>query len=406
MGNVALAVNHPDTIPPKGWKWVPLADVARMESGHTPSRKNPEYWGGEIPWIGIKDAKKAHGGILETTLETTNALGIENSSARVLPAGTVCLSRTASVGYVVKMGRDMATSQDFANWVCTDHLDPDFLCYLFIAESSAFARFSSGSVHQTIYYPELKAFHICLPPLEEQKRIVAVLDQASAALDRAQANVEANLADVRELFEATKRHFSSLGADQATTVNLGEVVSIAAKLVDPKLPAYLDLPHIGAGNMVTGTDDLVDIKTAREEGLKSGKFPFSAGAVLYSKIRPYLRKVARPDFDGLCSADVYPLTPSKHLDRDYLFHLLLSEDFTAYAIAGSARAGMPKVNQEHLFAYRFALPPVEAQRVIARSIDAALASRKHLENISESKLAQLADLRQALLQKAFAGELT
>jgi restriction endonuclease S subunit len=199
MGNVALAVNDPGVPPPAGWRWVPLTRVARMESGHTPSRKNPEYWGGDIPWIGIKDAKKANGGTITETLEYTNPLGINNSSARVLPAGTVCLSRTASVGYVVKMGRDMATSQDFANWVCSDRLDPDFLRYLFIAEASALSKFSSGSVHQTIYYPELKAFHVCIPPLEEQKRIVAVLDQAFAALDFARAHAEANLADSQEL---------------------------------------------------------------------------------------------------------------------------------------------------------------------------------------------------------------
>lgn len=277
---------------------------------------------------------------------------------------------------------------------------------IYYLNASDLSDFVSGMTVPKLNQGRLREIPIPIPPLEEQKRVVAVLDQALAALDRARALGEANLADAGELFEATKRHFSSLEADRATTVSLGEVVSIAAKLVDPKLPAHLDMPHIGAGNMVTGTDDLVDIQTAREEGLKSGKFPFAAGVVLYSKIRPYLRKVARPDFDGLCSADVYPLTPSKRLDRDYLFHLLLSEDFTAYAIAGSARAGMPKVNQEHLFAYRFDLPPVEAQRLIARSLDAALASRKQLENISESKLLQLADLRQALLQKAFAGELT
>jgi type I restriction enzyme S subunit len=130
MGNVALSVNRPDVPAPAGWKWVPLTSIARMESGHTPSRKHPEYWNGNIPWLGIRDAKAAHGGTITETAESTNALGINNSSARVLPAGTICLSRTASVGYVVKMGRDMATSQDFANWVCSDLLDPDFLRYL------------------------------------------------------------------------------------------------------------------------------------------------------------------------------------------------------------------------------------------------------------------------------------
>lgn len=269
-----------------------------------------------------------------------------------------------------------------------------------ISATGTGARMPRASMH------EVMEFEIPLPPLEEQKRIVAVLDQAFAALDRARALTEANLADAGELFEAAKRHFSTLGAEDAEEVSLGDVVAITSKLVDPKLPENLDLPHIGAGNMVSGTDELIEIQTAREEGLKSGKFPFAAGVVLYSKIRPYLRKVARPGFDGLCSADVYPLTASKRIDPDYLFHLLLSEDFTTYAIAGSARAGMPKVNQDHLFAYRFQLPPVESQRVIAERIDAALPSRKALETLMKAKETQISDLRQSLLLKAFAGELT
>jgi type I restriction enzyme S subunit len=96
-----------------------LTVLARLESGHTPSRKHPEYWGGNIPWIGIQDARANDGQVIEDTEEKTNELGIENSSARVLPEKTVCLSRTASVGYVVIMGRPMATSQDFVNWVCS-----------------------------------------------------------------------------------------------------------------------------------------------------------------------------------------------------------------------------------------------------------------------------------------------
>src|SRR5438874_10867961 len=95
---------------PPGWEWVRLQDVARLETGHTPSREHPEYWDGDIPWIGIKDATGSHGRTILDTFQHTNQLGIDNSSARLLPARTVCLSRTASVGYVVVMGRPMATS--------------------------------------------------------------------------------------------------------------------------------------------------------------------------------------------------------------------------------------------------------------------------------------------------------
>jgi hypothetical protein len=104
-GRYALSVGKPSSAAPDGWVWTRLTDVARLETGHTPTRKKPEYWGGDVPWIGIRDATGNHGRILMETEQYTNELGIANSSARVLPALTVCLSRTASVGYVVVMGR-------------------------------------------------------------------------------------------------------------------------------------------------------------------------------------------------------------------------------------------------------------------------------------------------------------
>ncbi|MBL3601060.1 MAG: restriction endonuclease subunit S [gamma proteobacterium endosymbiont of Lamellibrachia anaximandri] len=156
--------------------WTKLTDVARLETGHTPSRRHPEYWEGEVPWIGIRDATANHGNILKSTNQYTNDLGIANSSARILPEHTVCLSRTASVGYVVVMGKPMATSQDFVNWVCDPaKLDYQFLKYLLLSENRSFLRFASGTTHQTIYFPEVKAFHVCLPSVSEQKAIAHIL---------------------------------------------------------------------------------------------------------------------------------------------------------------------------------------------------------------------------------------
>lgn len=174
-GEICLSVGKPDRPTPEGWRWAPLLDVARLESGHTPSRRKPEYWGGEVPWIGIKDATGNHGRTILETIQHTNELGIKNSAARILPANTVCLSRTASVGYVVVMGKPMATSQDFANWVCGPDLDHRFLKYALLADNKSLHRFSYGSTHQTIYYPELKAFHVCMPSVGEQAQIADLL---------------------------------------------------------------------------------------------------------------------------------------------------------------------------------------------------------------------------------------
>jgi type I restriction enzyme S subunit len=202
-GIAALSVNVPESTPPDGWAWVSLRRIARQETGHTPSRKHPEYWGGDIPWLSIPDAASHHGGIINDTTQHPTQLGIDNSSARVLPADTICLSRTASVGYIVRMGRPMATSQDFVTWTCTEALDPDYLLYALLAEGDDIRRFGKGSTHTTIYFPEVRALHICLAPIEEQREIVA---RVKAALDWAEHicnEVERTAALVPKLDQAT-----------------------------------------------------------------------------------------------------------------------------------------------------------------------------------------------------------
>lgn len=185
-GVAALSVNHPRTEAPPGWAWVPLLRLARQESGHTPSRSVAAHWNGDIPWIGIRDAGAHHGGVIQDTAQHVTQAGLDNSSARLLPAQTVCLSRTASVGYVVVMGRPMATSQDFVTWTCSSALLPDFLKYALLAEGDDIRRFGKGSTHTTIYFPEIRALHICLPPLAEQYEIVRLLDQALPAVGKAE----------------------------------------------------------------------------------------------------------------------------------------------------------------------------------------------------------------------------
>ncbi len=183
-GRFAISAG-PSTRPaPEGWTWVQLTNVARLETGHTPSRSHPEYWGGGIPWIGIKDARANHGSVIQQTEQTVTQAGLDNSAARLLPTDTVCLSRTASVGYVFVLGRSMATSQDFVCWVCSEAVVPKFLMYLLMAEGEDIRRFGKGSTHTTIYFPEVMAFHVCLPSVSEQQQIVQQIEARFAAIER------------------------------------------------------------------------------------------------------------------------------------------------------------------------------------------------------------------------------
>lgn len=198
---------------PRGWAWHTLTDLARLETGHTPSRNRPDWWGGDIPWIALADIRRLDGEIAFETVETTNAEGISNSSARVLPADTVVLSRTASVGFVARMGRPMATSQDFVNWVCGPDLDPEFLMHLLIRSRDEIRALSSGAIHKTVYFPTVKAFRVCVPASGEQRRIAEELRERLAAIDAVEASVRAERDAIEALPAALlRRAFEDLAA--------------------------------------------------------------------------------------------------------------------------------------------------------------------------------------------------
>ncbi|QXE85563.1 restriction endonuclease subunit S [Geomonas nitrogeniifigens] len=178
-----LPITVPPTFvePPSEWSWVKLDEVARLESGHTPSRDRPDWWGGDVSWLSLTEIRRLDGKWVEETELRTNDAGVANSSARILPEGTVCFSRTASVGFVAIMRKPMATSQDFANWICTDRLNPEFLMHALIAARTHVRELATGATHKTIYMPTLKAFHICMPDRSTQNKLVRKINEQLAA---------------------------------------------------------------------------------------------------------------------------------------------------------------------------------------------------------------------------------
>lgn len=184
---VPIAVPPTFAEPPPGWRWHKLTDVARLESGHTPSRSRPDWWGGDVSWLSLTEIRALDGQWVESTQLRTNAAGIANSAARILPRGTVCYSRTASVGFVAIMAQPMATSQDFANWVCSDDLDPEFLMHALIRSRKELRELATGATHKTIYMPTLESFHVCVPEPDTQRQLVQSLKQRLAEAETLRA---------------------------------------------------------------------------------------------------------------------------------------------------------------------------------------------------------------------------
>jgi type I restriction enzyme S subunit len=161
---------------PSHWELARLTKVSKLESGHTPSRKHAEYWNGNIPWLSLGDTSELRKLMVEWTAECITQAGIDNSSARLLPADTVVLSRTAVRGLCSRLAKPMATSQDFAAFVCGPKILPGYLVQLFRHMQREWRRLEQGSspTNKTLYFSVFNGLKILLPPRDEQAAIAEV----------------------------------------------------------------------------------------------------------------------------------------------------------------------------------------------------------------------------------------
>ncbi len=393
----------------KGWETKKLGELIDVQNGYAFSSKDYSESGHFVMRIG-----NVQNGYISTSDAKFIKLPADGSLQKfVLTENDILVSLTGNVGRVGVIQKEQlpaAINQRVARITVRKGSPATRQLLLFFLFSDWFREELTGAGHgaaqQNVSTKDLVAIEIPVPPLAEQQRIVAVLDAAFENITIAQTNAEQNLKNARALFESHLQAVFTQSGEGYVEKKLSDVCAITSVLIDPRKEECLNLTHVGAANIKSQTGMFIDLKTAQDEGLISGKFLFDETMVLYSKIRPYLMKVARPEFNGLCSADMYPLSPtSNEITRDYLFHLLLSKGFTDYAIQGSARAGMPKVNREHMFEFKCWLPDVKRQKKIASNLDKIHGETQRLESIYQQKLTALAELKKSLLHQAFSGQL-
>lgn len=179
------------------------------------------------------------------------------------------------------------------------------------------------------------------------------------------------------------------------TVSLGEVAKIERHTVDPATlepsTKYIGLEHIERGGRLLGHS------TVEEAKLASTKFQFSVQHVLYGKLRPNLGKISRPKHAGVCSTDILPIRPGKHLDRDFLAHYLAQPHMIDFAANLASGANLPRLSPAALETFPVPLPHIWEQRRIAAILDHADALRAKRRQV----LAHLDSLTQSIFHKMF-----
>lgn len=288
----------------------------------------------------------------------------------------------------------------------------DCIYYLFSALNVS--ELISGTAQPQVTVQAFDGFPIPLSPLAEQQRIVDRIESLFAKLDEAKEKAQA----VVDSFETRKaailhkaftgeltakwREEHGVSIDNWKTTRFDSVAAIRSNLVDPA--EYQSFPHIAPDNIEKKTGVLLEYHTIAEDGVTSGKHRFYSGQILYSKIRPYLSKAVVVDFDGLCSADMYPI--EAYQNARCLWYYMLSDEFLLQASTAGSRSVLPKINQKELSALTVHLPTNDReQEEIARILDELFDKEQQTKEAAEVVLDQIDLMKKSILARAFRGEL-
>lgn len=270
----------------------------------------------------------------------------------------------------------------------------------------------------------MRQIPVLVPPPEEQSAIVCFLNYATHRLDKAIRAKRKTIALLNEQKQVIIHRAVTRGLNPDVPLKdsgipwLGQIpahwelrrfkflASINNGQVDPKKATFKNLPLIAPNHIKSGTGVLLFQQTADEQGADSGKFLVRPGQVIYSKIRPNLRKATIAPVECLCSADMYPITVKTDLlSAEYLLVLLLSQPFTKFAVDCSMRVAMPKINREALANCLLWLPLLDEQSKILEFIKRESAPFESANLRLEREIELLREYRTRLIADVVTGKL-
>ncbi|MDD2133219.1 restriction endonuclease subunit S [Pseudomonas kurunegalensis] len=283
---------------------------------------------------------------------------------------------------------------------------------------------SKSSAQAGIYMGDVSATSIAFPACtEEQQTIVNHLDRETAHIDALIEKKTRFIELLREKRQALITHVVTKGLDSNAKMKdsgvewLGEVpvhwdvlsfqrcVRIAEGQVDPKKSPYREMVLLAPNHIESGSGLLLYTETAEEQNAESGKYLCKKGDVVYSKIRPALRKVCIAPELSLCSADMYPMRGHSGMSNEFLFWFLLSEPFSAFAVLEADRVAMPKINRESLNSVQLPKPPLNEQMEIVVWVQQVTVRIDNLRAKTERSIELLKERRFALITAAVTGEI-
>jgi type I restriction enzyme, S subunit len=209
----------------KGWQKANLGDLCHVIGGGTPSKDNLAYYSGDIPWATVRDMRQEI--ITETECKITKE-AVNSSATNIIPAGNVVIATRVGLGKVCLLAHNTAINQDLRGIIPrdADTLSVRFLFWWLKSIADVIVAEGTGATVQGVKLPFVKSLQISSPPLAEQHRIVAILDEAFDGIATAKANVEKNLQNARALFENHLQSVFNQERDGWQRTTIGEQLTL------------------------------------------------------------------------------------------------------------------------------------------------------------------------------------
>ncbi len=412
---------------PEGWRRLKLKDITkRIVGGSTPSTKDPENYGGDIPWITVKDLSQHKFRYIYRGERNITKKGLKEIGNKLIPKGSVLISSRAPIGYVAIAGTDLTTNQGIRSLILKEDFDPEFVYYLIKANVHVLKAYASGTTFKEISGSTLGELEFNFPPLPEQHKIAEILGSLD---DKIELNIEMNKT-LEEIAKAIFKYyfvdFEPFKDDLVYNEELGKEIPRGWEVVElgDVVTAIKGLSYKSEYLAKESDVGLVNLKCIapgggfREYGIKPYVGEFKREHVLHegdiviaiTDLTQNKEVIGMPAWvypiDGyktlVASLDLLILRPKNNrIRKSFLYYLLLTPHYKGYVNGCADGTTVRHLKPTDVLRYTLALPPEEYQKKFAKIADNLIGLM--IKNRKENRI--LSQIRDALLPKLLSGEI-
>lgn len=391
------------------WIECKIKDVGEITSGGTPSTSVSEYWDGDISWISPSDLTGYKEKFISKGKKSITLNGLNKSSARLIPAGSVLFSSRAPIGYVVIAKNELATNQGFKNVSPSKVVDTDFL-YHFLKNSKQVAeRVATGTTFKEISKDAFGKLTFLLPPLPEQRAIVKKLESLFSSLD-------AGVADLKKAQQQIKIYRQAVLKKAFEGITETIILNDAGAWKGGGTPSTQNKDFWENGNINWVSSQDVKTKYIEETERKitsiaienSSTKWIEKNALLFVVRSGILRRIfpiAIAKVDLCVNQDIQTLTLNERYLTEFVYWYLMGNEYDIRHNCAKDGTTVESIDVSKLKKYKLPTCTLDEQKDIVKQIESRLSVCDSIEQNIKESLAKAEALRQSILKKAFEGNL-